>query len=53
MGNDHSCFEFELYTEPLSLFDEKELMGKTKKSAFYELFNIIPERPMDFPNYYY
>ncbi|KMQ90383.1 hypothetical protein RF55_9871 [Lasius niger] len=37
------CFEFELASVPLSLFDEKGLMRKTKKSSLYENFDSVPD----------
>lgn len=36
-------FSYELATVPLSIFDEAGLMRKTRKSAFYKMFNDIKE----------
>ena len=37
------CFSYELASVPLSMFDEKRLMRKTKKSALYKMFNEVEE----------
>lgn len=41
------CFQFELSTVPMALFDSSGLMRKTKKSALYKVFDTVPEFPVD------
>lgn len=47
------CFTFELAAVPLSIFDERGLMKKTKKSSLYQLFKSVPERSFDKANCLY